>query len=208
MLQKVVTFLLTVFLTALSLTASLIISYGLYSAFTSYKLGGGLASLSVTKTTYENLFVHNATLEDKEDIVHAFQGIEYPTEEFQVNVVIVDGLRGADGMFDPLTRKIYLQRGKDFRYTLAHEIGHLLEVTQTDRGSRELYAQLRGLPPDAEWGGAYRGGSDWRSKASEDFAEVFANLFVAASNPGDIGTYYGIVDNEPKLRQYFLSLLD
>lgn len=78
---------------------------------------------------------------------------------------------------------VYVQRGQSeltLRTTIAHELGHALDVVHGDRARREAYRQVRRLPA-GPWFPCNRC-NDFASPAG-DFAEVFAVWLLAG--PGD-----------------------
>jgi len=210
-MKKIAALLLTLILTSLSLALSLVVSFTLYTAYVDYRYGGpAFASVLPTegKTVFSNLRIYNATPEERRELIRSFERIDFPLHSLSVKAVVVEGLKGADGMFDPITGKIYLQRGTDIGGTLAHEIGHVVEVSRLNRPLRNAYENLRDLPKNAEWGGVYRKGSEWQSKASEDFAEVFSFLFSPQPPGAVVATRYGSIANPQELRLFYLSLVD
>lgn len=56
---------------------------------------------------------------------------------------------------------------------LAHEIGHMIDATYFDDASRREFMRLRGFAPGTTWADTRVA---WDSRASEDFAEVYAFL--------------------------------
>jgi hypothetical protein len=57
-------------------------------------------------------------------------------------------------------------------YDIAHELGHVIDVTYNTKETREKYMRLRGIDPATPWFGCNRC-SDFSTPAG-DFAETFA----------------------------------
>jgi hypothetical protein len=64
---------------------------------------------------------------------------------------------------------------------LTHELGHVVGSTLTDQDWTKFY-QLRGIPSDTP-----RQGTSWNLSPTEDFAEVYKNVFTGIA----VRTYYG-----------------
>ena len=194
--------------------AAVLPTYGillLYSLAIDYSYAGRWAGADLVPFFRSGgISVYNASPKETSHLISAFERISYPLpERLSPVVVLADRLPpGVEGVFDTVTQRIYLRRHSDLGQTLAHEIGHLIENRLLTDEGRNQYEQLRGLPDWVEWGGAYRQSGDWERKASEDFAEVFAQLFSPdALFYDDVRTVFGQVDNPDELRDLYLSLL-
>ena len=64
-------------------------------------------------------------------------------------------------------------------HVLAHELGHLLDVTRLDDDQRAQWRAVRGIPADTPWFGC-DGCTDFATPAG-DFAEVYAQWQRRAS---------------------------
>lgn len=89
------------------------------------------------------------------------------------------------GLTDPRTRTITVfvrptQSEQSLRVTLAHEIGHALDLETGGSEQRARYLELRGLPADTPWFPC-DGCSDDASGAG-DWAEVFAYWLAGAGD--------------------------
>lgn len=107
--------------------------------------------------------------------------IRYPWEETGYEIAFLPARRGYRGLTDVVTRRIELYvRPTDslqqLAFTLAHEIGHAVDVRFSSTMRHRTWLELRGLDPDTPWWPCSRC-SDYSSPAG-DFAEVFASWLL------------------------------
>jgi hypothetical protein len=69
----------------------------------------------------------------------------------------------------------------DFKEVLTHELGHAVGSKLTDQDWAQFY-KLRNIPTNQT-----RRGTTWKTSPTEDFAEVYKNIFTSY----DIKTFYG-----------------
>jgi hypothetical protein len=87
--------------------------------------------------------------------------------------------------------------GMTLRSTLAHELGHYVDVTYLTDNDRRIFMKLRGIPADLDWRSRTL---LWSQRPAEDFAEVFSALTVPdAAFPPD--TPYGPVRDRAALER-------
>jgi hypothetical protein len=102
--------------------------------------------------------------------------IDYPWESLGWTIEFKPGRRGYLGLaIGPERRlEIYVRDTHSVRevaHTLAHELGHAVDLTYGIEYRRSEYRRMRGLSPDADWFGC-DACSDYATPAG-DFAEVF-----------------------------------
>ena len=56
---------------------------------------------------------------------------------------------------------------------LAHEIGHMVDVTRMDDDARAQFMSMRGFDPSMDWRDS---SAPWADRPQEDFAEVYAAI--------------------------------
>ena len=106
----------------------------------------------------------------------ALEMIDYPFETLGWDISFLPGRSGYLGLaIGPKRRiEIYVRSTHsvtDVAHTLAHEIGHAVDLTYGTRYRRREYLRLRGFSPDARWFGCDEC-TDYATPAG-DFAEVF-----------------------------------
>ena len=111
----------------------------------------------------------------------ALELIQFPWQELGYKVVFMGARPGYRGMTISATRRIeiYVRPGDTPRrlaYTLAHEFGHVIDLTHNTGESRSRWMQKRGLDPRTPWFGC-NACSDYSTPAG-DFAESFAAMLV------------------------------
>jgi hypothetical protein len=79
---------------------------------------------------------------------------------------------------------------------LAHEVGHMFDCVYLDDSARAEFLALRGFPAGTDWRSE---SSDWASRPSEDFAEVYA-AFAAPSSGMPIATNVGRTSNPEQIK--------
>ena len=106
----------------------------------------------------------------------ALAQIDYPIDELGWTVRFLPGRSGFLGLAIGETRRIEIyvrsSHGVDeVAHTLAHEVGHAVDLSYGSDYRRSEYRRMRGLSPDAEWFGC-DACTDYATPAG-DFAEVF-----------------------------------
>lgn len=131
----------------------------------------------------------------------ALAALDYPWAQlgFSVRFVPWDG-GPLLGQTEYATRRITVfvqprQSELSLRATVAHELGHALDVRTGDAAQRSRYLQLRGVPADTPWYPCDRC-DDFASPAG-DWAEVFA-LWLAG--PGDFHSALAAAPDDGGLR--------
>jgi hypothetical protein len=79
---------------------------------------------------------------------------------------------------------------------LAHEVGHMFDCVYLDDSARAQFLALRGFPAGTDWRSE---SSEWASRPSEDFAEVYA-AFAAPSSGMPIATNMGRTNNPEQIQ--------
>jgi hypothetical protein len=107
--------------------------------------------------------------------------IQFPWKQLQYEIVFLPARRGFRALTIPSQRRIevYARAEDDIKriaYDIAHELGHVIDVTYNTRESRRKWLEMRGLDPATVWFGCSRC-SDYNTPAG-DFAETFALLLV------------------------------
>lgn len=107
----------------------------------------------------------------------ALADIHYPWKSTGYEIAFLPGSPHYDGLTISATRRIEVYVGSDDTHrelvvTLAHEIGHAVDLAFGDAYRRTEYRQIRGLDEWSEWFSCRRC-SDFASPAG-DFAETFA----------------------------------
>ncbi|MFP5219916.1 MAG: hypothetical protein ACLGIG_09295 [Actinomycetes bacterium] len=116
----------------------------------------------------------------------ALEALDYPWPELGFDIhFAARGDSAHLGFIDPQARTITVlvrpeQSDLSLRATVAHEIGHAVDIVTGSDEQRARYRQLRGLSPATPWWPCDLC-SDYRSGAG-DWAEVFAYWLVG---PGD-----------------------
>jgi len=105
--------------------------------------------------------------------------IEVPWQTLGYQIAFLPPRAGFRAMTLPREHKIEVYaRPKDevalMAYDIAHEIGHVIDLTYNTPETRKLWMQLRGIDPAKPWFGCDRC-SDYNTPAG-DFAETFALL--------------------------------
>ena len=106
----------------------------------------------------------------------AMEQIDYPVEALGWTVAFKAGKPGFLGLaIGPKRRiEIYVRSShgvSDVAHTLAHELGHAVDLTYGSDYRRSEYLRMRGFSSDAEWFGC-DSCTDYATPAG-DFAEVF-----------------------------------
>lgn len=115
----------------------------------------------------------------------ALELIDYPWEELGWTVEFLPGRSGYLGLaFGPERRvEIYVRDHHtvtEVAHTLAHELGHAVDLTFGTEYRRGEYRRMRGLSPDADWFGC-DACSDYATPAG-DFAEVFEYWLIGGGD--------------------------
>ena len=106
----------------------------------------------------------------------ALEQIDYPIENLGWTVAFLGGRAGFLGLaVGPKRRiEIYVRSShsvSDVAHTLAHELGHAVDLTYGSDYRRSEYLRMRGFSSEAEWFGC-DSCTDYATPAG-DFAEVF-----------------------------------
>lgn len=106
----------------------------------------------------------------------ALDQLSYPWQDLDWDIVFLPGRPGYLGLaIGPERRlEIYVRPHHsvtDVAHTLAHELGHAVDLTYGTEYRRSEYRRMRELSPDADWFGC-DSCSDYATPAG-DFAEVF-----------------------------------
>ena len=106
----------------------------------------------------------------------ALEQIDYPVENLGWTVAFLPGKPGYLGLaIGPKRRiEIYVRSThgvRDVAHTLAHELGHAVDLTYGSDYRRSEYLRMRGFSSEAEWFGC-DSCTDYATPAG-DFAEVF-----------------------------------
>jgi hypothetical protein len=106
----------------------------------------------------------------------ALAQIDYPIDKLGWSVQFMSGRSGYLGLAIGEERRIeiYVRSThgvSDVAHTLAHELGHAVDLTYGSNYRRREYRRLRGLSPEYKWFGC-DACSDYATPAG-DFAEVF-----------------------------------
>jgi hypothetical protein len=116
----------------------------------------------------------------------ALDALDYPWQELGYRIRFEAHPGGSTaGLTDPATRTITVyvrptQSDLSLRATIAHEIGHAVDIVTGSDAQRAAYLERRGLPADTEWFPCDR--CDDLESGAGDWAEVFAYWLVG---PGD-----------------------
>lgn len=183
------------------------------SAYLDYSFRGVIDGQSFglrtqSTSTKSNLTVTGGLPYQRRQVREAYHRIEYPLDDLEIRVVIVDEDPYWDGFYDPLTERIFLCGTDAVDATLAHEIGHLVDFKYANGGDRHLYKKLRDLPPKTKWLETRALKAAWESNAGEDFASMFALLFNRRVKPEETYTLHPLPRNPRALRQFYLELPD
>lgn len=113
----------------------------------------------------------------------AFRSLKYPVDAAGFRVVITDQSQlpadtcalyiGPENIIYISADQIRQSDNASLSRVLAHEIGHMIDATYFDSASRSEFMRLRGFSPRTVWTDT---SVEWSSRASEDFAEVYAYL--------------------------------
>jgi len=103
--------------------------------------------------------------------------IHIPWQELGYQIVFKGPLPGYRAMTMPAERRIEVYVRPDdgpplLAYDIAHELGHVIDVTFNTPVTRNEWMKLRGIDPKTPWFGCSRC-SDYNTPAG-DFAETFA----------------------------------
>lgn len=106
----------------------------------------------------------------------ALEMIDYPVDSLGWEVRFLPGRAGVLGLAIGPKRRIEIyvraEHGvSDVAHTLAHEIGHAVDLNYGTDYRRQEYRRLRGFSPDSKWFGCDEC-TDYATPAG-DFAEVF-----------------------------------
>ena len=117
----------------------------------------------------------------------AMSRIDYPISELGWTVHFLPGRSGYLGLAIGEDRRIeiYVRSShgvEDVAHTLAHELGHAVDITYGSGYRRSEYRRMRGLNYDGKWFGC-DGCSDYATPAG-DFAEVFEYWLLGGGNFG------------------------
>ena len=132
----------------------------------------------------------------------ALAALDYPWPELGFDIhFAARGDSAHLGFVDPQARQITVlvrpeQSDLSLRATVAHEIGHAVDIVTGSREQRARYLQLRGLSPTTPWWPCDLC-SDYRTGAG-DWAEVFAYWLVG---PGDFRSELAGPPDDASLRQ-------
>jgi len=107
----------------------------------------------------------------------ALERIQVPWQKLGYKIVFMPPKPGFRAMTFPKQRKIevYARPGDDLEllmFDIAHEIGHVIDLTHNTLKSRQEWMKVRGIDPKTQWFGCNRC-SDYKTPAG-DFAESFA----------------------------------
>ena len=107
--------------------------------------------------------------------------IHFPWQQLQYEIVFMAPRQGFRAMTVPGRHRIeiYARAEDDSRliaYDIAHELGHVIDLTYNTGETRKKWMQLRGIDPATAWFGCDRC-SDYNTP-SGDFAEIFALLLL------------------------------
>jgi hypothetical protein len=150
-----------------------------------------------------------------EVVVEAVSSIEYPIEGIEIDILILPAVRrdlpksSAEGPVIFLSPGRVPYRSEHVHYTVAHEIGHIVQHSLMPRSRQDLwqaYAGIRGLSL-SELGSS--GEHAWRM--SEIFAEDFRVLFGGshARCGGEVENHDITPPEDVEgLREFMLSLLE
>src|SRR5688572_12614493 len=137
----------------------------------------------------------------------ALELLQFPWQELGYKVVFMGSRPGYRGMTITRTRRIEIYvRPSDtprrLAYTLAHEFGHVIDLTHNTVQSRSRWMEKRGIDPKTPWFGC-DACSDYGTPAG-DFAESFAAMLVGpefycgkmmppprAEEVRDLATFFG-----------------
>jgi hypothetical protein len=109
----------------------------------------------------------------------ALELIGIPWKELGYEIVFMPARPGYRAMTLPFKRRIevYARPQDDLEvlaYDIAHELGHVIDLTYNTAQTRKEWMKLRGIDPETTWFGC-----DWCSDYNTpagDFAETFAFL--------------------------------
>lgn len=115
----------------------------------------------------------------------ALATIDYPIDSLGWSIRFLPGRSGVLGLaIGPKRRiEIYVRPThgvSDVAHTLAHEIGHAVDLTYGTAYRRDEYSRMRGLSADAKWFGCDHC-TDYATPAG-DFAEVFEYWLLGAGD--------------------------
>ena len=107
--------------------------------------------------------------------------IHFPWQQLQYEIVFMAPRQGFRAMTVPGRHRIeiYARAEDDSRliaYDIAHELGHVIDLTYNTGETRKKWMQVRGIDPATAWFGCDRC-SDYNTP-SGDFAEIFALLLL------------------------------
>ena len=102
--------------------------------------------------------------------------IHFPWQQLQYEIVFMAPRQGFRAMTVPGRHRIeiYARAEDDSRliaYDIAHELGHVIDLTYNTGETRKKWMQVRGIDPATAWFGCDRC-SDYNTP-SGDFAEIF-----------------------------------
>lgn len=115
----------------------------------------------------------------------ALARIDYPFENLGWTVSFLPGRSGYLGLAIGEERRIEIyvrptHTVDDVAHTLAHELGHAVDLTYGTAYRRREYRRMRGLSTDATWFGC-NSCSDYATPAG-DFAEIFEYWLLGAGD--------------------------
>jgi len=111
--------------------------------------------------------------------------IHFPWQQLGYEIVFMPPQRGYRAMTFARTHRIeiYVRPGDTaelLAFDIAHELGHVIDLTQNTSDIRAKWMESRGIDPSTPWFGCNRC-SDLKTPAG-DFAETFALLLFGAKN--------------------------
>ncbi len=131
----------------------------------------------------------------------ALATIDYPIETLGWDIRFLPGRTGYLGLaIGPKRRiEIYVRSTHsvtDVAHTLAHEVGHAVDLTYGTKYRHDEYLRMRGFSPDADWFGCDEC-TDYATPAG-DFAEVFEYWLLGG---GDYRSQLGAAPDSVRLEQ-------
>ena len=131
----------------------------------------------------------------------ALATIDYPLETLGWEIHFLPGREGFLGLaIGPKRRiEIYVRPShsvSDVAHTLAHEVGHAVDLTYGTRYRHRQYLRMRGFSEDAEWFGC-DSCTDYATPAG-DFAEVFEYWLLGG---GDYRSQLGSAPDSLRLEE-------